>query len=139
LAVSRFFEQTIHVAHISRTIFGIAGVFVTGSTPGEKRTFGRVRAWNGAVSDAIAVGIEITAILRQSFQVPASYTLPKSYFRLSSQVRGGGKVFVHAQIEVDHHDDGRLQAIGQIEGQGLQFETLFGICRENRDVLGISM
>ena len=36
-----------------------------------------------------------------------------------------GDVVVHAEIEIGHHDHGRLQPFGQVEGVGRHLETFF--------------
>ncbi len=48
-------------------------------------------------------------------------------------------MMVHADIEVEHHEDGRLQPVGKIEGLGAELEAFRRIFREQQHVLGIAV
>ena len=52
---------------------------------------------------------------------------------------GLGQPFVHAHVEVEHDEDGGLQAVRQVEGQGAEGEALARVHRQQHGVLGVTM
>src|SRR5215813_14279859 len=46
---------------------------------------------------------------------------------------------IHADVEVEHHEDRGLQAVGKIESLGTEFEALSRILREEQNVLGVAV
>ena len=63
-----FFEQSGHVAHVRFAFLGVARIFIPGRAPGEKRSFLRVGTGNGAVTNTVAVNIEVTPPFGRTFQ-----------------------------------------------------------------------
>ena len=45
--------------------------------------------------------------------------------------------FLHADVEIHHHENRRLQPVGEIEGQRRKFESLLRVLRKDKDVLGV--
>ena len=46
---------------------------------------------------------------------------------------------VHADVEVEHDEDRRLQPVGEIEGQRRELEALARVFREQQHVLGVAV
>jgi hypothetical protein len=46
---------------------------------------------------------------------------------------------VHADIEIEHHEDRGLQAVGEIEGLGREFEGFGRVFRKQQHMLGVAM
>ena len=53
--------------------------------------------------------------------------------------QGIAEPILHADVEVEHHEDGCLQAVGQVEGQCGELECLLWIFGEKQNVLGITV
>src|SRR5262249_50924129 len=50
-----------------------------------------------------------------------------------------GQVMIHANVEVEHDEDRRLQPVGKVEGVGAKLEGLGRILREQQYVLGVAV
>ena len=120
--------------------FGVDGIFILGGAAGEEGALGRVGAGIGAVGDAVAVDVEIAAeALLHVFEILFGE-------HLAAVVRAGvvplerfGHVVVHAEVEVGHDDDRRLETFGQIEGGGGELEAFLRGGGIEADVLGVAV
>src|SRR5438477_139172 len=52
---------------------------------------------------------------------------------------GPAQPLVHADVEVEHDEDGGLQAVGEVEGEGAELEALGRILGEQQRVLGVAV
>jgi hypothetical protein len=46
---------------------------------------------------------------------------------------------IHADVEIEHDEDRRLQAVGEIESVGREVERLGRVFREQQHVLGVAV
>ena len=48
-------------------------------------------------------------------------------------------MLVHADLEIEQHEDRSLQSVGEVEGLRRELESLAGILREQHHVLGVAV
>jgi hypothetical protein len=46
---------------------------------------------------------------------------------------------IHSDVEVEHHEDRRLQPVSKIKGLGAELEAFGGAFREQQNVLGVAV
>ncbi len=117
-------QQPIHVLGVDFRIFGVARVFVARRTAREEAAFRRVRAGIRAVADTVAVDVDIAAELLDAVEIFGVIHLAAV---VTARVVPHERIrhhFVHAEFEVGHDDDRRLQPIGDVERVGRKVETL---------------
>ena len=111
-------QQPLHVVDVGRALLGVAGVAVARRAAGEVGA-----AWSGACRDRCGRGCRRRRRRGSGrSRVPASsssavITLPRSSWRASSQASGSAQPLVHADVEVEHDEDRRLQPVGEVEGR----------------------
>ncbi len=98
-----------------------------------------MRAGIGAVGDAVAVDVEIAAEILARLELLVGHHL--AAVELAAVVPGEGPAqpFVHADVEVEHDEDRRLQPVGEIEGQGAHLEALARVLGEQQRMLGVAV
>jgi hypothetical protein len=97
-----------------------------------------VGAGQRAVADAVAIHVPVAREAAQPVEIFGVSTLPRS-MGFSGYSNGVGHPVVHAQVEVGHDEDRRLELLGQVEGLDRHGEALFGRAREEHGVLGVAV
>ena len=115
-------DQPLHVVDVRRAFLGIARVAVARGAAGEERALGRMRAGIGAIGDTVAVDVEIAAEFLARFQLLGGHDLAAVVFAVVIPGQRLGQMMVHADVEIEHDEDRRLQPVGEIEGLRAEVE-----------------
>ena len=91
-----------------------------------------------AVRDAVAVDVLVAAPLADRLQRLRRQHLAAVERRLGIRERLGHPV-VHAEVEIGHHEDRRLEALGEVEGLDGHRVALGDRRRQQQDVLGVAV
>ena len=98
-----------------------------------------MRAGIGAVGDAVAVDVEIAAELLAGVEHLGGHHLAAVVFAGVVPCERMAEPVVHADVEVEHDEDRRLQAVGEVEGLRAELERLLRILGEQQHVLGVAV
>ena len=98
-----------------------------------------MRAGQGAIGDAVAVDVQVTAEQFAGLQVLGGHDLAAVHARLSSHSNGLRQPVVHADFQVEHDEDRCLQPVREVERQRAEFEALVRVFRDQQHMLGVAM
>ena len=132
-------HQPLHVVGVNRAFFGIARIAVARGAAGEERAFGRVGAGIGAVGDAVAVDVEIAAEVAAVVQHLRGHHLAAVILPGVVPLQRAAQPVVHADVEIEHHEDHGLQPLGEIERLRGEFEGFGRVFRKQQHMLGVAM
>ncbi len=91
---------------------------------------GRMRTGIGAVGDAVAVNVEIAAELEPVLEHLGGGDLAAIELAVGIPIERFAQTFIHADIEIEHDEDRRLQPVGEIERLRAELERLVWIFGE---------
>ena len=98
-----------------------------------------MRARQGTPGDAIAVDILVTAEILAGFQFFGRHHLAAVIAARIVPDERLAQALIHADVQIGHDKDRRLQAVGEIEGRGRMFEAFERILRQQQHMLGVAM
>ena len=98
-----------------------------------------MRARQGAVRNSIAIDVEVAAELGAGFEVLEVHDLAAVELARRVPVERRHQPVVHADVEIHHHEDRRLQPVCEVERVGGEGEGFVRVLREQQNVLGIPM
>ena len=93
----------------------------------------------GAVGNAVAVDVEIAAEIAAGLQLLRRHHLAAVHGMGVVPGKGRAEMLVHADIEIKHDEDRRLQPVGQVEGERRKGEGLVRVAREQQHMFGVAM
>ena len=80
----------------------------------------------GAITDCVTIDIEVATKLYTVLKLFCGEHLAAVILVVVIPGQRLRHIVIHAEIEVGHQDDWRLQALCQIKGQGTKIKTLLG-------------
>ena len=134
-----FAQQPLHVLDVGPAFLGVTGPFVLGRATGEKGTARRMGPGQRAVRNTVAVDIEIAAEFATLFEHVVGHDLAAVVAARRIPAQRLDQPFVHADIKIEHHEDRRLQPIGEVERIGGEGEGFVRVLREQQHVLGVTV
>ena len=134
-----FALEPLHVVDVIRAALRVPGVRITRGAPGEVRTLVRVGAWQRAPGDPVAVDVLVASEILAGFEFFGGHDFAAVILARIVPVEGLAQALVHADVEVGHEEDGRLQPVGEIQRRGAEFEAFVWIFREQQYVLGVAV
>src|SRR5215468_1441813 len=75
-----------------------------------------MRARVGAIGNAVAVDVEIAAELLAGVEIGGGHHLAAVVFAAVVPLERAAQAMVHADVEVEHHENRALQPVGEVEG-----------------------
>ena len=100
---------------------------------------GLVRARIGAVRDAVAVQVLVAREFLAGFEILARQDFAPVVTALIGPGQSGFQPLVHADVEIGHEEDRRLQPVGEVEALRRHLEALVRILGEEEHVLGVAV
>ena len=124
--------DAVEHAGVDAAVLGVAGVLVVGGAAGEEGALGWMRAGKRAVGHGIAVDVLVAAPVLALELLELVELLRVQHLAAIVDVlvvpgEGVDHPLVHADVEVGHDDDGRLQPLGEVEGLRAHREALGGV------------
>src|SRR5689334_6588284 len=98
-----------------------------------------MRAWIGTEGDAVTVDVQIAAKLFSGLQLGSSHDFAAVIFARVIPRQRLRQVMIHANVEVEHDEDWRLQPVREVKGLRTEGERLRRIFRKEQHVLGIAV
>src|SRR6266536_1130141 len=132
-------QQALHVVDVGAAFLGIAGVAVAGRAAGEERAARRMGARIGAIGNAVAIDVEISAEIIVDLYVLRAHDLAAVEAARIVPGERPAQAMVHADVEIEHDEDRRLQPVGEIERRGAELEGFGGILGKQQHVLRVSV
>ena len=132
-------QQALHVVDVVVALFAIARVAVLAGAAGEEGAALRMRAGQRAVGDAVAVDIEVAAELDPGLELLVGHHLAAVVSARRIPVQRRDQPVVHADVEIEHDEDRRLQPVGEVERVGGHGEGLVRVLGEDQHVLGVAV
>src|SRR5690606_10107285 len=116
-----FASDAVDDALMDAAILGIASVFIVARATREERAHGGMCARKRAIGDRIAIDIEIAAPgfalhALEGFELLGREHLAAALLARVVPGEGIGYPVVHADVEIGHDHDRRLQKLREIEG-----------------------
>ncbi len=102
---------------------------------GALRMHARQRAVGNAVAVHVEIAMELLHLLELLLRIHLAAIGDVAVIPLEIRTHP----VVHADVEIGHHEDGRLQPFGEIEGIAREVEALLGIARKQAHVLGVAV
>ncbi len=93
----------------------------------------------GAVGNTVAVDVEVAPEIAALVQHLSGHHLAAVVLPRVIPLQRTAQPMIHADIEIEHDKDGGLQAVGEIERLGREFEGFGGVFRKQHHVLGVAM
>src|SRR6187549_1866207 len=91
-----------------------------------------MRAWIGAIWNAVAVDIEVAAEIGAGLQLLVSHDLAAIVNAAIIPSQRCTQAVVHADIEIEHDKNRRLQAVGEIKESAPNSNASFGSCGNSK-------
>ncbi len=98
-----------------------------------------MRARIGAIRDAVAVDIEVTAEGLAAVEIGRGHHLAAIHLPVRVPGQRLAQPLIHADIEIEHDEDRRLQPVGEVERLRRHLEAFLGIFGKEQHVLGVAM
>ncbi len=98
-----------------------------------------MRAGQRAVRDAVAVHVQIPAEFFPFVQHLGRHDLAAVEAARVVPFQGRRQALVHADVEVGHEEDRRLQPLGEVERERAELEALGRVLGEEEHVLGVAV
>jgi hypothetical protein len=98
-----------------------------------------VRSGIGAVGNAVAIDVEVAAEIGAGVERFARHHLAAVVLAAVVPGEGAAQPLVHADVEVAHDEDRRLQPFGEVERLRRHLEALAGVFGKQQDVLGVAV
>ena len=134
-----FLLQALHVVQVIGAGFGIFRARILGGSACKVSALRRVRTGVGAKRNAIFIDIQIPPEVRAGVQHVARHDFATVVGARFVPRERRGEALIHADIEIGHHKDWRLQPISKIQGRRGMLETLMRIFGKQQDVFGVAM
>ena len=93
----------------------------------------------GPVGNAVAVDVKVAAEIGPGLERGRCRYLAAVVFAAVVPGERPAQPMVHADVEIHHDEDRRLQPVGEIERRRAEVEGFGGILREQQNVLGVAM
>ena len=138
LAVCELARQPVEHDLVLGRILGVRAVLRVAGAAREIRALG-MHARQRAIRNAVAVDVEIAVEFLELVDFFLRQHLAAIGHVVVVPFQIGAHPVVHADVEIRHHHDRRLQPLGQVEGIAREVEALLGIAREQADVLGVAV
>ena len=137
--VLEFAQQALHVIHVVRTGLAVAGIAVLGGAAGKERTARRVSAGIGAIGDAVTFHVQIASEVYSGFEIVEIHDLAAVVALRIVPGERLAQVIVHADVQIQHHEDRGLEPFRVVERTSGEFETFARVFRKQQHLLGIAM
>ena len=124
---------------MGRRLLGVAREPVAAGAAGKIGAAGGMRAGQRAPGNAVAVDVIVTAKVDAVLELFGSHHLAAIVAALIVPGEGFAQMRIHADVEVEHDEHRRLQALGEIEGGGGEFEDFAGCVGDDEHVFGVAM
>ena len=98
-----------------------------------------MRAGIGTVRNAVAIDILVAAEVPARFKFLGGHDFAAVVVAAAVPGERRAQALVHADVEVGHDEDRRLQAVGEVEGLGRELEALVRIFGQQQDVFGVAV
>ena len=134
-----FARQPVEVFRVERAVLDILGEAVMGGAAGEKGALGGVRSRQRAVRNGVAVNVAIAAEFLATIEGFGIEHLAAVVNPRIVPLKRVANPVIHADVQIAHDDDRRLQALRQIEGVRRQLKTFFWIAGEQQHMLGVAV
>src|SRR5262249_10828905 len=85
------------------------------------------------------VDVEITAEILARLEICCGHHLAAVVFAVVVPGERAAQAMVHADVEIEHDEDRRLQAVGEIESVRREIERFGRVFREQQDVRGVAV
>ena len=94
---------------------------------------------DGAPGHAVAVDVEIAAELAALFEIGGRHHLAALQFARVVPGERRAKMRIHANVEIKHDEDRRLQLVRQVEGERAKIEGFARAIRQQEHMFGVAM
>ena len=138
---ARGFELAVQALHVVFEIVGalaVLGFFVVAAAAREVGRRGMNGSGQRAVADAVSVDVFVAGESAEAVEIFLAEHLA-AIDRRSGIFEGIGHPVVHAEIEIGHDEDQRLELLGQIERFRRHAEALGHGAGKQHDVLGVAV
>ena len=98
-----------------------------------------MRARQRAPGNAVAVDVEIAAELAARLQLGGRHDLAAVELARIVPLERRAEMRIHADVEIEHDEDRRLQPIGEIEGERAELEGFAWPFGQQQHVLGVAV
>ena len=88
---------------------------------------------------AVAVDVEIAAEFAPGFEIGRRHHLAAIELARIVPTEWRGETGVHADVEIEHDENRRLQPLGQVERERAEFEGLAGAVGQQQHMLGVAV
>ena len=129
----------MHVLLVFLTFLGIHRIFVARGAAGKECALFRMGAGYGAITDTVAIGVEVAPVALHFFQLLCVQNLAAIVTACIVPSQWRRHVVIHAQIEIGHENNGGLQPLCQVKGQCTEIEALPRRGREQQHLFGITV
>ena len=98
-----------------------------------------MRAGIGAVRNAVAVDVLVAAEILAGLEILGGHDLAAIVLTRIVPFERRGQALVHADVEIAHDEDRRLQAVGKIERERRELEAFVRVFRKQQHVLRVAV
>ena len=133
-----FLEQAIHDLTVFVRDFGVSAEFVVARAADEIGGLG-VNAGQGARRDLVFVFVGVALELGELLDFFQAEDAATVGLIVIVPLEARDHPIVHADVEVGHDEDGGLEALGEIESDGCEFEALGRVGRKQQNMFGVAV